>query len=360
MTPPALVSINVFPMGLALLPGQTQQYTALGTYADNSQQDITALVVWTSSDPGVATITSAGLATAVAVGTTGITATSGAIFGVSVLGVELIEPAPPVGTWPVFDVVEMAQEAAEQAGIEFRSGYALRTARRSLELLSIEWANRGLNLWTIEGPEAIILEPGVAEYQLPPDTVDLIEQVVRTWWQNPPEPGTARWQRALEMARGTARGLRDWGDSQVPGYAFTDLPIERATLPEYAAIPNKYAQGRPTLLNMRRKIQPYFRLWMVPPTVPVYHLLIWRLRRMQSVGTGGTGQPEIPWRFVSAMIAGLAYYLALKSKEPGVAQRVPMLKAAYEEQFTLASDEDRDRAAFRFVPGGYTFIGGGW
>jgi hypothetical protein len=235
--------------------------------------------------------------------------------------------APPA-TWPTFDVVEIAMEAAERAGIEFRSGYALRTARRSLELLSINWANRGLNLWTIEGPDTIDLEAGVEQYTLPDDTVDLIEHVVRTWN----------------------------GDPANPSSTYTDLPLDRMTLPEYAAIPNKLAPGRPTILNMRREIHPYFMVWMVPPATPVYQLVYWRLRRMQSVGSGGAGQPEIPWRFIPAMIAGLAYYLALKSKEPLALQKVPLLKAEYEEEFTLAADEDRDRATFRFVPGGYEQI----
>lgn len=256
--------------------------------------------------------------------------------------------APP--SWPVFDVAEMAQEASEQAGIEFRSGYALRTARRSLELLSIEWANRGLNLWTIEGPDAIDLLPGVAEYSLPDDTVDLVEHILRTWSTAPPAKDSPRWRAALGRRQETTR---DW----LPGYEFTDLPLDRMTLPEYASIPNKFAPGRPSVLNIRREISPYFRVWMVPPEGVYYQLLHWRLRRMQSVGSGGAGQAEIPWRFIPAMISGLAYYLALKSKEPQAAQRAPMLKAMYEEQFTLASDEDRDRAAFRFVPGGYERIG---
>jgi len=225
--------------------------------------------------------------------------------------------------WPTFDVVEIAQEASDRAGIDFRSGYSLRSARRSLELLSIEWANRGLNLWTIEGPIAINLQPGVYQYGLPEDTVDLIEHAVRTW------PGA--------LGVGTPN----------------DLPIDRMTISEYAAIPNKYASGRPNIINIRRQIKPYFLVWMVPDLTPVCQLVTWRLRRMKSVGIGGEGVPEIPWRFIPAMIAGLAYYLALKSTDPNVVQRADALKAAYEEQFQLASDEDRDRATFRFVPGGY-------
>lgn len=258
------------------------------------------------------------------------------------------------GAWPTFDVAEMAQEAAEQAGIEFRSGYALRTARRSLELLSIEWANRGLNLWTIEGPDAMTLLPGVPEYYLPDDTVDLVEHVIRTWPAGAPPSGSPLAKTALgKRQRGVARDA----PSTSPAYNFTDMPIERMTLPEYAAITNKYATGRPSILNMRREVRPYFRIWMVPPASgPTYQLVYWRLRRMQSVGAGGAGQAEIPWRFIPAMIGGLAYYMALKSKEPQALQRAPLLKQAYEEQFTLASDEDRDRAAFRFTPGGYERI----
>ena len=232
--------------------------------------------------------------------------------------------ATPAPTWPTFDVAEIAEEASERAGIDFRSGYALRTARRALELLSIEWANRGLNLWTIEGPDVVTLSPGVPNYDLPDDTVDIVEQVVRD-----PHGG-------LSPA--------------------TDYPIDRFTLPEYAAITNKLAPGRPTVISVRRQISPYFLLWMVPPDGSDYQLVYWRLRRMASLGTGGTGAPEIPWRFTNAMIAGLAFYLALKSKDPNALQRLEMLKGEYNEQFQLASDEDRDRATYRFQPGGYEFI----
>src|SRR5262249_7178340 len=112
------------------------------------------------------------------------------------------------------------------------------------------------------------------------------------------------------------------------------------------------ALGRPTLIHIRRKIIPSFILWQVPERTG-YSVAYSRLRRMASVGEGGTGEPEIPFRFIPAMVAGLAYYLAAKSKDPMVMQRVPVLKAAYEEQFTLAGDEDRDRASVRWVPWGY-------
>jgi len=252
-----------------------------------------------------------------------------------------------VPAWPDFDLAEISQEASERAGIEFRSGYALRTARRSLELLLIEWANRGLNLWTIDGPTPINLEPGVSQYWLPEDTVDLIDHVTRTWnvanqaaWVPPgqtPPPSSGTWQIAGP-------------------YSYIDMPLSRMSVGEYAAIPSKNAPGRPSIIHIRRQIKPYFHIWMVPPASPFYQIMVWRLRRMRPLPEGGAGEPEVPWRFIPALIAGLAYYMSLKSKDPNATQRVPLLKAAYEEQFNLASDEDRDRAAVYWVPGGYDRI----
>lgn len=242
---------------------------------------------------------------------------------------------------PVFDLAEIAQEASERAGVEFRSGYSLRTARRSMELLSIEWANRGLNLWTIDGPTTVDLEPGVYKYDLPCDTVDLIEHNIRTW---PPGNGAALYA-----------GYGDWS----PWYGAnqpSDLPLTRFTVSEYAVIPNKLAQGRPSIINIRRAIQPYVLLWQVPPSTPFYQLVYWRLKRIPTLGVGGESQPAIPWRFVPAITAGLAFYMSLKSTDPKALQKVQLLKTEYEEQFQLASDEDRDRASFNFVPFDYSFV----
>ena len=122
---------------------------------------------------------------------------------------------------------------------------------------------------------------------------------------------------------------------------------------EYAAIPNKAAQGRPSLLSIRRAIQPYFLLWQVPPINSLYQMVYWRLRRIAPMPPGGTAEPGIPWRFVNALTAGVAFYLALKSTDPKALQKVQLLKSEYEEQFGLASDEDRDRASFHFVPFNY-------
>ena len=222
--------------------------------------------------------------------------------------------------FPTYDVAEIAEEASERAGVELRGGYALRSARRSIELLSIEWGNRGLNLWTVD-VGSISLKKGVEEYALPDDTIDLIEHYLR--YINP--------------------------DTGLP----TDYSLPRLSMDEYAIIPGKLSQGRPTSIHIRRRIAPSFLLWQVPDRDNYYTLSFSRLRRMASVGTGGTGSPELPFRFVPAMIAGVAFYMALKSTDPGAQQRVPMLKAAYEEQFMLASDEDRDRASVKWVPWSY-------
>src|SRR5215467_4232233 len=231
----------------------------------------------------------------------------------------------PTPAYPVFDIAELAQEASERAGIEFRAGYALRSARRAMELIFIEWANRGLNLWTIEGPVTIDLRPGVLRYELPEDTVDLIEHVVRTW---PPGNGglPPNWP-----------GDRSWGGNQP-----SDLPLTRFTVSEYAAIPNKLTGGRPTIISIRRAVQPYFLLWPVPSFGQSFQMAYWRLRRIAPMETGGVAEPGIPWRFVNALVAGLAVYMALKSTDPKALQKVQLLKGEYEEQFQLASDEDRD------------------
>lgn len=225
--------------------------------------------------------------------------------------------------FPTFDVAEIAEEAAERAGVQLRSGYLLRSARRSLELLSIEWGNRGLNLWTIE-TETMPLVQGQVEYPLPDDTIDLVEHNLRR----------------INLADGKP----------------SDFPLTRMSIDEYSAIPRKLDTGRPTIIHIKRRIHPSFVVWCVPSDNS-YWLASSRLRRMASVGAGGTGEPDLPWRFVPAMTAGLAYYLCLKNADAeGLQQRLPVLKAAYEEQFTLASDEDRDRASVKWVPWGYPIV----
>jgi hypothetical protein len=224
------------------------------------------------------------------------------------------------------DVSEYIEEAFERAGIEVRNGYQFRTARRSLNILMAEWANKGINLWTVE-QGAIPLKYGKAEYELPADTVDLLEHVIR---QNPGSPTNQ-----------------------------TDIVISRVSLPTYAAIPNKLATGRPIQIYIDRQAEaPNFKLWPTPNATGSYTLVYCRLRRMQNAGDCGTNTMDVPFRFVPALIAGLAYYVALK--QPEAVDRIPMLKQMYEEAFFQASLEDREKAPVRFVPKIGSIGSGGW
>lgn len=219
------------------------------------------------------------------------------------------------------DLTELVEEAFERVGSELRSGYDLKTARRSLNLLFADWSNRGINLWTIEQGSQV-LTPGMATYNLPSDTVDLLEHVLRTG------AGVAATQ--------------------------SDLTITRISVSTYATITNKLQQARPIQIYINRQATPNFTVWPVPDSSQTYTLVYWRLRRIQDAGNG-INTMDVPFRFVPAMVAGLAYYLALKI--PGGVERLPILKAQYDEAWELASSEDREKAAVRFVPR-QQFIGG--
>lgn len=285
---------------------------------------------------------------------------------------------------------EIAEEAYERCGVEMRTGYQLKTARRSLNLLTIEWANRGINLWTIEQGE-IALQTGQLTYALPLDTIDLLDHVVR---------------------QGT-------GQNQI------DINITRISETSYSQIPNKYAQGRPIQVWINRQsgntnklpttvlaanvlttdttitvastfnlasagyIQigseiinytnvvgnvlqncvrgqantavsahsaaddvfvtylPNINVWPTPNAGGGYTFVYWRMRRIQDAGSGVQTQ-DIPFRFIPCMVAGLAYHLSMKL--PEATQRVGMLKQAYDEQWDWASTEDREKASLRLAP----------
>ncbi len=297
------------------------------------------------------------------------------------------------------DFTEIAEEAWERAGRELRSGYDLRTARRSMNLMTIEWQNRGINMWTIE-EGSITLTPGLNTYALPTDTIDLLEQVIRT------------------------------GANTVSTQA--DLNITRISVSTYATIPNKLTQARPIQVWVQRMsgvvsptglklsgainstattitldstqglaaagfiridaediyygyIQgntlggvfrgqnnttatahlnnadiynpnlPAVTVWPTPDSTTTYQFVYWRMRRIQDAGAGvETG--DMNFRFLPVVVAGLAYYIAMKV--PELMPRMQMLKAAYDEQFDLAAGEDREKAAVRFVPR-QMFIGSG-
>ena len=210
------------------------------------------------------------------------------------------------------DFTEIAEEAWERAGREMRSGYDLRTARRSMNLMTIEWQNRGINLWTID-EGTVSLTQGVGQYDLPADTIDLLEQVVRT--------GSGTTQQ--------------------------DLTISRISVSTYASIPNKTNTGRPIQLWIERlRDNPRINVWPVPESDD-YTLVYWRLRRVQDAGSGAQ-TADMNFRFLPCLVAGLAYNIAMKV--PELAPRIDMLKATYEEQFRLAAEEDREKAPVRFVP----------
>jgi hypothetical protein len=210
---------------------------------------------------------------------------------------------------------EIAEEAWERAGREMRSGYDLRTARRSMNLLTIEWQNRGINLWTIDEGTINMVE-GTSQYDLPADTIDLLEQVIRT------NSGVTATQ--------------------------SDLNITRISVSTYASIPNKLTQGRPIQVYIERlRDNPKINVWPVPDQSSYYVFKYYRMRRIQDAGSG-VETADMNFRFLPCLVAGLAYYIAMK--DPDLAPRIDMLKVMYEEQFALAAGEDREKAPARFVP----------
>jgi len=230
------------------------------------------------------------------------------------------------------DLNNLIEEAFERCGAELRTGYDLRTARRSLNLLTIEWANRGINLWTIE-QGSIPLVQGQIVYSLPIDTIDLLDHVVRT-------------QSGINQ---------------------TDINISRISVDTYSSIPNKNAQGRPIQVWINRQSgatypvggQPYgtdaatgidyptINVWPSPDQSNLYTFVYWRLRRIQDAGSGVETQ-DIPFRMLPALVAGLAYNLSFKI--PDAMQRTQVLKQVYDEAWDQASDEDRDKSSLRLAP----------
>ena len=220
------------------------------------------------------------------------------------------------------DLNDIIEEAFERCGVEVRTGYEHRTARRSLNLLTIEWANRGINLWTIE-QGTIPMVQGQIAYDLPVDTIDLLDQVIRTQ----------------------------------SGVNQTDINISRISVSTYATIPNKNTQGRPIQVWVNRQsgqtepvtgiAYPQINVWPTPDQDNFYTFVYWRLRRIQDAGTG-TSTQDIPFRMLNCLVAGLAYYLSLKI--PEAANRIEMLKMEYENQWLLASSEDREKASLRLAP----------
>ena len=203
------------------------------------------------------------------------------------------------------DVADYVEEAFERCGLEARTGYDLKTARRSLNLMLADWANRGLNQWTIQ-QRTISLVKSDGEYSLDPDVIDILAVVVR----------------------------RDG----------TDFSIDRISRDEFLSIPTKTTEGRPTQFFLDRQITPNLKIWPLPENstdVLIYD----SLTRINDADTAKNTM-EVPFRFYPCLAAGLAYYISLK-RAP---ERVQMLKAVYEEEFRRAIDEDRARASFQISP----------
>ena len=205
---------------------------------------------------------------------------------------------------------EIIAEAFERCGMQITNGNQLKSARRSLNLIFLEWASRGLNLWTIE-EEVLLLSNTSPEYNLPTDTVDVLSAVIR------------------DYSQGTA----------------IDISIERISRAEYLDVPNKTVLARPSQYYVQRTIQPKVFLYPAPGAGGPYELRYYRIRRIEDAGDY-TNTPDVDFRFLPCLIAGLSYQLSLKY----ASDRTVGLKQLYEEEFARAASEDRDRASVYFVP----------
>jgi hypothetical protein len=290
------------------------------------------------------------------------------------------------------DLNDLIEEAFERCGLELRSGYDFRTARRSLNLLTVEWANRGINLWTVEQGQ-IVMNTGQATYALPNDTIDLLDQVIRQY-NGGPNQSDINISRISESTYSTipnklttGRPIQVWINrqtGQTSGVASTTLDggisatdttislvstvglavsgfikVDNETI-AYSNISgnqllncargqaNTAAASHLTGASVFAQNLPSINVWPTPNAGGGYVFVYWRMRRLQDAGTGVTDQ-DIPFRFIPCMVAGLAYYIAMKKPEVAP-DRVMMLKTDYEQQFQLAAEEDREKAPIRFVP----------
>lgn len=293
------------------------------------------------------------------------------------------------------DMNDLIEEAYERCGMEVRSGYDFRTARRSLNLLTIEWANRGINLWTVEQGQ-IVMNTQQAIYPLPVDTIDILDAVTRTnngsqsnqidinlsrisestyitipnknangrpiqMWVNRQSGGSATIPQTTLAAAITAtdqttitltnasnlptQGFINIGNETIGYQNIVGNQILNAWRGQNGTTATTHSNGADVYNNQL----PSINVWPTPnPPGNQYTLVYYRMRRIQDAGNGVRTQ-DIPFRFIPCMVAGLAYYLSVKI--PGVdPARIPMLKADYEQQWTLAEQEDREKAAIRFVP----------
>jgi hypothetical protein len=203
------------------------------------------------------------------------------------------------------DVGEIIEEAYERCGLEVRTGYDAKTARRSLNLMFAEWANRGVNLWTVTQATQTLTR-GTAQYTLGTDVVDVLEMVLRR--------------------------------------SNTDYEMDRISRGEYVTLPNKTTQGRPSQFYFDRSIAPVINLWATPDSSSD-SIIYYYVRRIEDAGTL-VNTTDMPFRFYPCMVSGLAYYMAMK-RAP---ERLQLLKAVYDEEFQRAADEDIERVSLKLQP----------
>lgn len=294
------------------------------------------------------------------------------------------------------DLNNIVEEAFERCGLESRTGYDLRTARRSMNLMAIEWANRGVNLWTVD-QQTIVMNTGQPIYPLPLDTIDILDAVIRTQagsTYNQTDinisriaeptymsiPNKLTYGRPIQMYVNRQTGMSNSTTITLNGgINATDTTITLSTVTGLAStgfikIDNEtisYTNVNPTtnqLVNCWRgqngttaashstgasiTVQniPCVNLWPTPnPPGNQYTFVYYRLRRMQDAGEGGAYEQDIPFRLLPCFVAGLAYHMAMKKPEVPP-DRIQMLLADYEKQWDLAASEDRDKASVRFVP----------
>jgi len=295
------------------------------------------------------------------------------------------------------DLTELVEEAFERAGGELRSGYDLRTARRSLNIMFADWANRGINLWTIE-TGTIDLVQGQNTYPLPNDTIDLLEHVIRTGGNSTATqadltitrisvstyatiPNKIQQSRPIQIwiqrfngqtsptgitlngaitststtiTLSSTVGLPAAGfikiDSEIINYGYIDGNVLYNC---FRAQQNTTAASHTSATAVYWQQVPAVTVWPTPDNAQQYTLVYWRLRRTQDAG-GGVNIMDVPFRFLPCMAAGLSYYIA--SKIPTGMERLPMLKAQYDEAWEMAAYEDHEKAALRLVPR-QTYIG---
>lgn len=295
------------------------------------------------------------------------------------------------------DLSEIVEEAFERVGSEMRTGYDLRTARRSLNLLFADWANRGVNMWTFE-QDVITLTQGQPTYALPNDTADILEHVIRTQANSPSNQADLTITRISVSTYATipnkltqGRPIQVWiqrltGQSavltgtlsatitatatsipitslvSVPNAGFIQIGSELIGYNEFSVADGAtpafllnctrgqdgttaaaHTASAPIVLVQKQSIT----VWPTPDGSQTYQFVYWRMRRVQDAG-GGVNVMDVPFRFVNCLTAGLAYYLALKV--PGGMERLQVLKAQYDEAWMTAADEDQERAAIRLVP----------